>query len=344
MRRTLAVLFMVGLIVPLAWGWGADVHRMVTRLALDGLPAAAPDWLRDPAVRERIAFQTNQPDRWRGWDSDVLKNENDPEHYIDVDVLDQFGLTLETVPKMRTEYLRVMAVAKQVHPEKVDPYDPAGDPARIREWPGFLLHAVAEHYAKLQAAFQQVRILEKLNEPTRREQLEQARSITIYHLGILSHFVGDMAQPLHTTKHHHGWVGENPANYTQKRGIHSYIDEGWARARHLGYDTVKPHVKYDAKVNAADPWDDVLEYLRRSYGQLEPLYTLERDGKLDGDEGEKLIVGRLCDAASTLSALIWAAYESAEPTDAQVKSWVRYDGREAYEPSPASSPTSSPAP
>ena len=102
-------------------------------------------------------------------------------------------------------------------------------------------------------------------------------------------------------------------------------------------------MKYGAKVDAADPWEDVLAYLRRSHVQMEPLYALERDGKLDGPDGESLIVGQMNDAASTLSALIWAAYTSAEPTDKQVESWARYDASEPRAGAGATQPSTQPA-
>ena len=326
MRRILSVFLVILLVLPTAWGWGAHVHRTITYLARDGLPADAPAWLRAAATKHRIAFQSNQVDRWRGWKSTVLKHENDPDHYLDIELLDQFGLTLETVPKLRREYLRVMAIAKHKHPEKIDPYDPKKDPARTQEWPGFVLHSIAEHYAKLQGAFNQVRILEKLADPARRHQLDQARAIAVYHMGCLSHFVADAAQPLHTTKHYNGWLGDNPQGYTWRNKFHAYIDEGFADRHEIGLTKLRPHVKYDAQVNAADPWDDVITYIQRSHAQMKPLYELERDGQLDSPAGERFIIERLADATSMLSALVWAAYTSAEPTEQQIESWVHYNG------------------
>ncbi len=341
-RLFIALLTVLG-IVPGVWAWGAHVHRVLTYVALDALPPDAPAWLRDPAVHDRAAFHSNQPDRWRGWDSPYLKHENDPDHYLDVELLAQLGLTLETVPKLRGEYLRVMAVAKATHPQNVAPYDPSQDPARLHEWPGFVLHAVMEHYAKLQAALDQVRILERLNDPARQMQLEEARSIAIYHVGQLSHFVADIAQPLHTTKHYNGWIGENPAGYKWRDKFHAYIDEGWSARHGVDRPMLAARVKRDVRVNAGDPWDDVLAYLRRSHAQMQPLYALERDGQLDGPEGEKLLLGQLDDAASMLAALIEAACTSAEPTQHQIESWTRYEGSDAPPPAPATAPGTQPS-
>jgi hypothetical protein len=345
MRYLLSVVLLVQATSPAAWGWGAEVHRTITYLALDGLPPDAPAWLREPNTQARIAFQANQPDRWRGWDSNVLKHENDPEHYLDVEDLSQFGLTLDTLPKLRREYLRVMAATKVQHPDRIEPYDPNADPARAREWPGFVLHAVAENYAKLQAAFNQVRILEKLSDPQRQEELEQARAIAVYHLGNLSHFVGDIAQPLHTTKHYNGWVGDNPVGYKWRERFHSYVDSGVTVTHKLDYAALRPLVMYDAHVSAADPWADVLAALQRSHAELETLYALERDGRLDSEVGRTLIAGRLSDAAALLSALTWAAYTSAAPTEKQSESWLRYEPQDKVRGAasqPATRPTLQP--
>lgn len=325
-----------------AWGWGAQVHRDLTHLALEGLPADAPSWLREPDVRARAAFQSYQADRWRGWPSDTLKHVNDPDHYLDAELLAQFELSLDTLPKLRGEYLRVMAAAKLAHPERLEPYDAAKDPARAHEWPGFVLHAVAEHYAKLQAAFNQVRILEQLDDPARRWQLEQARAIALYHLGELSHFVTDVAQPLHTTRHYNGWVGANPAAYRWRDKFHLYIDEGFAIRHQLSRDALRRLVKYDARVNPADPWGDVLAYFQRSHALMERLYVLERDDRLDTDEGKRLITGQLCDAVAMLHGLILAAYTSAAPTPKQIETWVFYDQFDPNEGAPASATTTQP--
>ncbi|MEP0847873.1 MAG: hypothetical protein HRF50_13770 [Phycisphaerae bacterium] len=332
------------LMVSSAFGWGSHGHRVITMLALDGLPPDAPAWLRDAEIRKRIAFQSNEPDRWRGWRAPALGHANNPDHYLDMELLAQFGLTLESVPPLRYEYLRTLAIAKHEHPENVDPYDAAKDAERAKEWPGFALHAMQEHYVKLQSCFHQIRIIEQLNEPRRAFQLTQLRENAVYHMGMLSHFVGDIGQPLHTTKHFNGWVGENPAGYTTSTRFHPYIDSGVLEKHGLTYESVKPAVTYSVTVNAADPWDDLLAYFRGSFERVEPLYQLERDGLLDQDAGRAFIVRCLADASAMLSALYWGAYASSAPTAEQVATWVRYDGIDAPPPAAATAPHPSSAP
>lgn len=325
MRHMLAALaFSLAPVLPV-FAWSAHGHRTITYLALEGLPSDAPEWLRDASNRNRIADQSNEPDRWRGLQANTLAHENGPDHYIDVEDLAKFGLTLETVSPFRYEYMRDMSVALHTHPETAGAgYDPTKDRDKTKQWPGFLPHAIQEHYNKLRCSFNSVRILESLNDPNRADQLKMARENCIQQMGLLSHFVGDAAQPLHTTTHHHGWIGENPNGYTRDGGIHSYIDGTIVDLHAITVESLRPSMTYGIKVDAADPWKDVLLHIRRSFDQVEPLYRLEKSGDLPKDAGKAMITERLTDAGAMLSALYNAAWESSKPTEQEVHAWVRF--------------------
>jgi hypothetical protein len=144
-------------------------------------------------------------------------------------------------------------------------------------------------------------------------------------MGILSHFVGDAAQPLHTTRHHHGWVGDNPAGYTTDKSIHAYIDGVIVEKQGLTVETLRPAMHYDARVNADDPWPQTLEYIERSFGQVEPLYRLQKSGDLDKEPGKKWLTDRFADAGTMLAAMYTAAWESSKPDEREVLAWVKYN-------------------
>jgi hypothetical protein len=132
MRRIL-LLSLIALAAPSPAGaWDAHAHRTMAYLALDGLPEEMPSWLGDPDVRHRLAFQSNEPDRRRGFSSPVLEHLNNPDHYLDVDLLGKYELRLESLPRLRREYLRAMIIAKEKHPERFSGYDPARDPTPSR--------------------------------------------------------------------------------------------------------------------------------------------------------------------------------------------------------------------
>ncbi len=323
-----------------ALAWDAHGHRTITRLALDGFVASAgsaaplPDWLTDESARAMVAYQSSEADRYRGTRSNYLAHENNPDHFLDVEDLETFGLTLSTMPPLRYQYVAAMAVARHVHPEEHQPHNPRLNPSGDQEWPGFVAHAIAEHHAKLTSAFKTVRTLEQLNDPARAAQLQMARANVLVHMGHLSHFVGDAAQPLHTTRHHHGWVGDNPNGYTTDRAIHAFIDGAVLTIHSLNYDTLRAQAAFDARVDAGDPWRDIITYIQRSHDAVEPLYMLHKSGQLTQDPGRPFIAERLLDASSMLAALYTSAWNASAPTDRDVQDFVRYDSPARAEPAP----------
>ncbi|MGD9691003.1 MAG: hypothetical protein AB7K52_08775 [Phycisphaerales bacterium] len=320
-----------------ALAWDAVGHRAITWLALDGLSADMPAWLRDKSNVHAIGWQASEPDRWRGLNSLVLKHENGPDHYLDIEDLARYGLTFETMPPLRMQYITAMAIARHEHPEGVDgtlkPHNPRFDPSGEQEWPGFLAHAMAEHFAKLAASFRNYRVLEKLAEPARAPQLDMAKANIAVEMGVLAHFVGDAAQPLHTTRYHHGWVTErsepwkdNPDGFTTARSIHAFIDGGVIRQHGITYHTLKPGQKYEHTVDAGDPWPAILAHIRRSHEFVRRTYELERDGKFSQAEGRAFIEERLRDAASMLAAMYNAAWQAGAPSQKDIDDFVKYDG------------------
>ncbi len=316
---------------PRAGAWDAVGHRAITWLALDGLAPDAPAWLRaDAAKNHMTGWQAAEPDRWRNNRGIHMRHENGPDHYMDAEDLENYGLTLETLPRLRYQFVAAMAVARHVHPDRVQPANPKLDPAGEQEWPGFVLHAIMEHHAKLTSSFKTLRTLEKINDPARAPQLEMARANVMFHLGVLSHFVGDTAQPLHTTRHHHGWIGDNPEGYTTDRGIHAYIDGGVIGHHKITYHTLVPgRIAPPAWPAEADVWDQVVAHFKRSHDKVERVYQLEKSGAFKQAEGRAFIEERLHDAAATLAALCNHAWAASEPTQKDVDDLIRYDGFDA---------------
>ena len=341
------VLFMcscvsIGAMAMPARAWDAHGHRTITLVAIDGfeksLDAAGEQsqlaWLLTPESRAQAGYQSGEPDRYRAIRSPQLKHENDPDHYIDIDDLEQFGLTFRTLPPLRYEYFRVMALAKHIHPESIRPYNEKTDPTKTTEFPGYLPYAIMEHYGKLVSSFRQIRVLDHLNDPARAQQLAAARANVIFEMGQLSHFVGDAAQPLHTTRHHHGWVDENPDNFTTNRGFHAYIDTTILGIHAFKYDTLKGTCSVERTINAGDPWNDTLDLIERAYAEVRPLYVLQKTGDLEKEPGKAFIRERLCDGASTLAAFYLGAWKASAMTDKDAKDFVGYDQESPATPNP----------
>ncbi len=123
-----------------ALAWDAHGHRTIAWLAMDAMAAKVPDEAKKAELafvfaesgRAQVGYQSGEPDRYRAINLGQLKHENEPDHYIDIEQLDQFGLTLSTVAPLRNEFLRAMVIAKHEHPDNVEPYNERRDPARTK--------------------------------------------------------------------------------------------------------------------------------------------------------------------------------------------------------------------
>jgi hypothetical protein len=319
----------------LAHAWGGVGHIAITELALDAASPEMPAWINNALFHERVAFMCNEPDRRRGAGLVCLDHENNPEHYLDIEQLERdFDISFDALPKLRYDFVLAMGEAMHREPERFE-HD-AGDAAGISWMPGFLPYAIHEDYVKLVSAFRVCRFLEEFaqDDPLRANELVQARAEAAYHMGVMSHWVADAAQPLHTTIHHHGWIGDNPNGYTTESGVHSYIDHGVVDAHGMNTRTltgvlaVEPIEVHDT----ANPWPEILAHIERSFDLVEPLYQLERDDKLESDEGRAFILERFSDGAGTLAGLYIAAWEQSEVSERDIADYLKYEAPSPNQP------------
>lgn len=329
-----------------ARAWDGAGHRMITRVALANLREEMPAWLKDDTTEFACSDMSQVPDRWRSVRVPQLTHLNNPDHYLDVDDLVPLGMTLRTMPQLRHEFVKAISLARAKPDFAGEPVNEAKDLAKTDEYPGFLPIATLETYGKLVGAFKTVRTLEELAKQPgtsaelkakREKQIEAARWNARVHLGQLSHFVGDTSQPLHTTRHHHGWVGENPKKYTIDRGIHSYIDGDIIRLHKIEDADLAKVADFARELNREDLWGETLSAIERSFAQVEPLYAMHQSGELQQDKGKAFIIERLADSAAQLNAIVEAAWMDAAPTPKEVGDLSRYEESEKQGKTPAAS-------
>lgn len=312
-----------------AYAWDSYGHRLIAKLALEGmskrLGADAPRWLGDKDITGAIADSATTPDRWRSERIAQLTHLNNPDHYLDVDQLADFGMTLDTMPRLRHEFARQLQIARDKPGFKGEPINEKRNADHTREYPGMLPFATCETYAKVVSAMRTYRIVEALNDPSRRAQLEGAKAAIIFNMGVLAHYVGDAAQPLHTTVHHHGWVGANPNGYKTDRNFHAWIDGGVVKLHNITIGDVRGACTWHDKADPDEPWEDVIAHIKRSFEQVEPLYQLDKSGDLSKAPGKEFIISRLADGADMLSAMYADAWQAAAPNDKDIKDFTRYD-------------------
>ena len=112
----------LGINSSLAWDY--EGHRIVNQLALASLPTNFPSFVRVPAAAERVAFLAGEPDRWRNTPDLALKHFNGPDHYLDIEGLETYGLNPEMLPVFRYDFVAQLALARKAHPEKFPQIEP----------------------------------------------------------------------------------------------------------------------------------------------------------------------------------------------------------------------------
>lgn len=270
--------------------WDYEGHRTVNQLALASLPTNFPAFAMTPQAQERIAFLSGEADRWRNFTNDLsLSHCSGPDHYLDMEEIEDYGLKADQLPPFRYEMTALMALARAANPDKFAPIDPLKNADKTRELVGFAPWAIVENCGKLRSGFSYLKAFKEYGGTP--EEIANAEANIIYIMGVMGHFVGDMAQPLHATKHHHGWVGENPNNYSTNRSFHSWIDGGFYRKDGgVRLTDLTPRIK-PAKIIADplkrdDTFRQVMKYIEVTQTLVEPLYRLEKERKLSPDNGQ----------------------------------------------------------
>ena len=286
-----------------AWGWGPTGHQLINRLAAANLPPEVPEFLRDARAQEAMAYYGPEPDRWRSSLEPELNAEQAPEHFIDLEYADVLG----ELPKRRYDYVRALGVAQGSHPDL---------PLSV-EKVGLQPYAANEVWERLKAGLRAYRQLTATKADTRPVECE-----IVFYAGWLGHFVGDAANPLHTTIQYNGWTGPNPKGYTTEHTIHAQFESVFVDA------AMKP-AEVGAEVAAAKPklvddeWTQYLGYLRQTNGLVEQTYVLEKAGGFAGmgtPAGKAFMEQQLAAGAIELRDLIYTAWMRSADAEPERKS------------------------
>jgi hypothetical protein len=308
-----------------AWSaraWDYEGHRMVAQLALASLPPEFPRFVRTSAAAERIAFLSGEPDRWRNSTNLSARHVLAPDHFLDVDLLPLHGLSPQTASRFRYEFVAQLKSAREKNPGRFPPIDPARNSDRTRDLVGFLPWTINEQFAKLESAFSYLRTFEQHGGT--REEIANAQQNVLYVMGVMAHYPGDAAQPLHSTKHFNGWVGPNPKRFNTNQTLHSWIDGGFIRRAGIRLEELRPRLRparrvWSGRARDNDVFDEAMAFVVEQSRLVERLYELDRDGKLspgkgDASEGREFIAQQLVKGGQFLGDLWYSAWRDA-PVD-----------------------------
>lgn len=288
-HRAALLLLVLGSLLQPAWPWGNEGHSAINRAAAEKLPPDVPAFLRNAA--DQLAYLAPEPDRWRQPSELALKRSQEPDHFINLEAVQ--GMEL---PPDRYSFYRALDARRREtpgHPEDLLP-----------ERVGMQPYITIETYERLVVAFREYRwaISEHRNPAF-------AEANAIFYAGWLGHYVGDGANPLHTSLHYNGWIGSNPKGYTTSTTVHWKMEGIFVAAN--------PKVLQFAELVPAQPqqlnhpFQDYLQYLWDSHQYVEQAYKLEKAGGFDGQgtpESREFIRQRLAAGATMLRNMWYSAW------------------------------------
>jgi hypothetical protein len=323
MKKLLLLAGLFTLVGQSVFAWDYEGHRLVNELGLASLPKDFPAFALTSEAQDRIAFLAGEPDRWRNTQSLELKNANGPDHYIDLEDLSLYELKPETLPPLRYDFMAQIARVRAAHPEKFPPIDASKDADHTRELSGFLPYTMTEYFAKLKSEFSYLKAFESAGGTP--VEIANAKENIIYTMGVMGHFYGDAAQPLHTTMHFNGWVGPNPNHYTTDTHFHSLIDGGYIFKAGIeaDLDAMKKKMRPAQILSFAQAdqvFPTIVSFIVEQNKQVEPVYQLEKDHKFSaegeiGMRGKPLIEGQLMKGGQFLADIWYTAWQQAPMDD-----------------------------
>jgi hypothetical protein len=288
-RRAVLLVLVLGCFFQPAWPWGNEGHSAINRVAAEKLPADVPAFLRNAA--DQLAYIAPEPDRWRQPSELALKRFQEPDHFINLEAVQ--GMEL---PPDRYSFYRALDARRQEtpgHPEDLLP-----------ERVGMQPYITIEVYERLVVAFREYR--RAIFEHHSPAYLE---ADAIFYAGWLGHYVGDGANPLHTSIHYDGWIGPNPKGYTTSNTVHWKM-EGIFVAANLKQLQFADLVSAQPQ-QLAHPFRDYLQYLYESHRYVETAYQLEKVGGFDGEgtpASREFLRQRLAAGATMLRNMWYTAW------------------------------------
>jgi hypothetical protein len=262
-----------------AGAWGLNVHRWITERAIDGLPQQIRPFFQ--SARAFIVEHSVDPDLWRVVGLSGPRGEEGPNHYLDIDGLDE-PPPFTKVPREWDAYVARYGV------------DRANRMGRV-PW------HVEDLFRRLVTTFQDI------GKPTAPYAADNAH----YLVAVLAHYVEDVHVPLHATINHNG-------QETNQRGVHGRFETDlvlrYRREWALRPVTIRPIANvrdyiFDTLVESHALVAPLLEADRRAaaahpdYGDA--YYAAFREG------AGAIVERRLSDAASGVASVVTSAWDAA---------------------------------
>jgi hypothetical protein len=324
MRKTLALACLGLLNFQQLRAWGFRGHTVANLAAVEAIGTDGPAFLK--AYKAYIGHLGPIPDTWRSPSEPYLRISEDPNHGWYTESFD----FMKDIPRSRTEFtLRVYDEYQRVS---------KSDPERAKllniRYTGLQAYSMMEGYERMKAGMRLYRYSGGKDTAARYGDIngmyesisplfrggDQVKAYLVqdvaFYMGWLGHYVADAAQPLHNSRHHDGWDGENPKGYTRDPEIHGRFESTYVDLIQVTEGDLLPYVSKSPR-HLDDPWTAILDHMIEAREAVEDVYRLDLRGafkdRTDSD-AKKLVYTRLASGASFLRDLAYTAWvESAKP-------------------------------
>jgi hypothetical protein len=309
--------------------WGFRGHTVANLAAVEAIPGDGPAFLK--AFKAYIGHLGPIPDTWRSPGEPYLRISEDPNHGWYTESFD----FIREIPRSRTEFtLRVYDEYLRVT---------KSDPERAKflniRYTGLQAYSMMEGYERVKAGMRLYRLAGAKGGESRYRDIagmygsisplyrdaDQVKNFLAqdiaFYMGWLGHYIADAAQPLHNSRHHDGWDGENPKGYTRDPEIHGRFESSYVDLIQTRESDLQPFVTKQAR-HLDDPWMAILDHMIEAREAVEEVYRLDLRGAFkdrDDAEAKKLVYSRLASGASFLRDLVYTAWIESAKADPPVR-------------------------
>ncbi|MBY0455752.1 MAG: hypothetical protein K2V38_00285, partial [Gemmataceae bacterium] len=164
---------------------------------------------------------------------------------------------------------------------------------------GMLPYSIMEYYERLMVAFYDYR----------KDQKNPAIPMKcLVYGGVLTHYTGDAAMPLHTTRDFDGRVQKDGT--VKQKGIHAKLDAFPEKNKITPEEVCRG---LEAK-KIDDVWSHVNKFIAESHTHIGKCYEFDAAGAFDKptDESRAFVLGRVKAAAQLTLDLWWTAWVKSE--------------------------------
>lgn len=320
LRIFVGLLMFMSMSMQNAFAWGERGHDLVTRVAVQNLRYLSDDdarLVRPFVLRDHmLSHLSNVPDIvWRApYQNELVLAVNPPTHYINIEKV--YGAPLEKYSDLTYEFSQYMQDAQA---QGYEPNEVGTAPWRVMQL-----------YAEL------VKAMKLVSQAMDQKALEKQGNQVLLMAGLMSHFIGDLANPHHTTANHNGQL-------TGQGGFHGYFESKTVAEQSFSMiakiskkakrNWLTKYSKQDRQEITSNPqklvWALVvdshnrrekLEAIDRRFSLLEPSVS-ERDrakrkpAKAMARHYKKFTIERIAIGASVLSNLWLLAWQEAGEPD-----------------------------